>query len=108
MLARFVRATRAHRLITLVSAVLALQRHFSASNKFAHVESRVCGRERQGKEVLYAPVYLCARKHVHISVVVGLVHGNFGELHPQIPLAVVSQPRAVNLHISGHHASERE
>jgi hypothetical protein len=55
---------------------LSLQRHFSVANKFVHVEARVCGRRRQGKEVLYAPVGLCARKHVHISVAAGC-YGNF-------------------------------
>src|SRR5712692_5166405 len=41
---------------------VALQRHFSALPKFAHVESRVCGRNRQGKEVFYASANLCVRK----------------------------------------------
>jgi hypothetical protein len=35
---------------------------FSALPKFAHVESRVCNRKRQGKVVSYASVNLCVRK----------------------------------------------
>jgi hypothetical protein len=41
-------------------------------DQFAHIGSRVCGHRRQGKEVLYAPVHLCARKHGHIRVAVRL------------------------------------
>jgi hypothetical protein len=35
-----------------IAKEIALQRHFSALNKFTHGESRVCGRRRHGKEVL--------------------------------------------------------
>jgi hypothetical protein len=38
--------TAAHRVSNYVNGYLVLQRHFSALTKFAHVESRVCGRKR--------------------------------------------------------------
>ena len=53
--------------------ILALQRHLRALTKFAHGESRVCGRKQQGKAVFYPSVNPCVRKHVHISVAVGLL-----------------------------------
>lgn len=59
-------------LIFLLLLGLLLQRHFCASTKLAYVKSRVCGRKRQGKEVFYTPINLCAKKPVHISVAVGL------------------------------------
>src|SRR5438309_1187076 len=51
---------------------LTLQRHLSALPKFVPVKSRVCGRQQSGAVVFYALVTLCAKKHVHISVAVGL------------------------------------
>ena len=51
---------------------LSLQRHLSASPKFAHAKSRVCGRKRAGQVVFYTSVTLCVKKHVHLSVAVGI------------------------------------
>ena len=50
-----------------------LQRHLSALPKFAHAKSRVCGRQRPGEVVFYVFVKLCVKKHVHISVAVGIL-----------------------------------
>jgi hypothetical protein len=52
---------------------LSRRRHWSALTKFAYVASRVCGLKQQGKVVFYASVNLCVRKHVRISVAVGLL-----------------------------------
>ena len=52
---------------------LPLQRHLSASTKFAYVESRLCSHKRPGKAVFYTSINLCVRKHVCRSVVVGLL-----------------------------------
>src|SRR5947209_15946811 len=41
--------------------LLALQRHFNALTKFAHVESRFCGRKRRGKAALDVPINPCVR-----------------------------------------------
>src|SRR5262249_59919589 len=49
------------------------QRHLSASTKFAHVESRLCGHKPPSKTVFYMSVNLCVRTHVCRSVVVGLM-----------------------------------
>jgi len=51
---------------------LTLQRHFSVLTKFAHVESRLSGRNRQRGAVFYAPVNLCDRRVCSTSVAVGL------------------------------------
>ena len=51
---------------------ITLQRHLSALTKFAHVESRVCGRKQQGKAVLYPSENPCVKKPVPISVAVGI------------------------------------
>jgi hypothetical protein len=53
-------------------AILTLQRHFSALTKFAHGESRFCGRKRQEKAVFYVPINLGSTKHVCRNVVVGV------------------------------------
>ena len=58
---------------------LTLQRHLSALPKFVPVKSRVCGRQQSGAVVFYALVTLCAKKHVHISVAVGLCHCDMAE-----------------------------
>ena len=55
---------------------LALQRHFNALSKFASVEPRVFGRKRQRDVAFYTPINLYARKHVHLSVAVGLDTNN--------------------------------
>ena len=51
---------------------IALQRHFSAMAKFAHVESRFCGHRRRGKAAFDVPVNPCVRSVCSRSVVVGL------------------------------------
>ena len=51
---------------------ITLQRHFFVLTKFAHVESRLSGRERQREVVFYAPVNLCDRRACSASVAVGL------------------------------------
>src|SRR2546425_1810056 len=40
---------------------LTLQRHLSALAKFAHVESRFCGRKRRGKAAFDTPINPCVR-----------------------------------------------
>src|SRR2546422_6598474 len=52
--------------------VISLQCHFNALPKFACVESRVFSRKRQRDAAFYTPINLCARKHVHLSVAVGI------------------------------------
>src|SRR5881409_2642970 len=56
------------------SQEITLQRHLSASAKFAHVESRLCGHKRPGKAGFYTSTTLCVRKHVCRSVVVGIMY----------------------------------
>src|SRR3954453_16971786 len=51
---------------------LSLQRHFSVSTKFTHVESRFCGRKQRGKAAFDVPVNLCVRSVCSKSVAVGL------------------------------------
>ena len=51
---------------------VSLQRHFNALPKFARVESRAFGHERPRNVAFYTSVNLCVRKHVRISVAVGL------------------------------------
>src|SRR4030095_9015638 len=53
---------------------ITLQRHFSASTKFAHVKSRLCGRKQRGKEAFCTPINPCARRACSRSIVVGLVY----------------------------------
>ena len=52
---------------------LTLQRHFSVLTKFAHVESRLSGRNSTRKVVFYAPVNLYDRRACSASVAVGLI-----------------------------------
>ena len=52
--------------------LITLQRHFSALTKFAHVESRFCGRKRRGKAALEVPINPCAGSVRSRSVAVGL------------------------------------
>jgi len=49
---------------------LTLQRHFSVSTKFTHVESRFCGRKQRGKAAFDVPVNLCVRSVCSKSVAV--------------------------------------
>ena len=58
---------------------LALQRHFSVSTKFAHVESRLSSRKRQGGVVFYTPANLCDRRACSASVAVGVIDGGLGD-----------------------------
>jgi integrase len=51
---------------------LALQHHFSASTKFAHVKSRFCGRKQRGKAAFCTPINPCARRACSRSVAVGV------------------------------------
>jgi tetratricopeptide (TPR) repeat protein len=51
---------------------LALQRHFRALAKFAHVESRFCGRKRREKVAFDTLINLCVRSTCSRSVAVGL------------------------------------
>src|SRR4029453_11811298 len=62
----------------LIPLRLSLQRHFSASTKFAHVKSRLCGRKQRGKEAFCTPINPCARRACSRSIVVGL-EGSFYE-----------------------------
>src|SRR5436190_17965424 len=55
------------------SSVLTLQRHFSTSTKFAHVESRFCGGKQRGKAASCTSTNPCARRACSRSVAVGLV-----------------------------------
>src|SRR6266487_7211592 len=52
---------------------LSLQRHFNALTKFAHVESRFCGRKRRGKAAFDVPLNPCSRSVCSRSVAVGLL-----------------------------------
>jgi hypothetical protein len=52
---------------------LTLQRHFRVLTKFAHVESRLSGRQRPTEVVFYAPLNLCDRRACSASVAVGLL-----------------------------------
>src|SRR5947208_7574966 len=49
-----------------------LQRHFSTSTKFAHVESRFCGSKQRGKAASCTSTNPCARRACSRSVAVGL------------------------------------
>src|SRR5262245_35210783 len=53
-------------------AYLSLQRHFGVLSKFAHVESRLRGRQRRGKAAFGVPINPCARRVCSRSVAVGL------------------------------------
>src|SRR5215471_14282456 len=57
---------------------LPLQRHFSALPKFAHVESRFCGRKRREKALFDVPINPCVRDTCSKSVAVRLL-GSFHE-----------------------------
>ena len=59
---------------------LTLQRHFSASTKFAPVESRLSGRNRQREVISYAPVNLCDRPSNNIAVIERQIHALYGHL----------------------------
>src|SRR5262245_48099769 len=48
-----------------------LQRHFGVLSKFAHVESRLRGRQRRGKAAFGVPINPCARRACSRSVAVG-------------------------------------
>jgi len=63
---------------------LSLQRHFSALTKFAHIESRFCGRKRRGKAALSVPINHCVRSVCSRSVAVGLVRWDWSHTgsHP--------------------------
>src|SRR5881409_356641 len=68
----------------MVCRTISLQRHLSASAKFAHVESRLCGHKRPGKAGFYTSTTLCVRKHVCRSVVVGIIgHSCLGRQVPE-------------------------
>src|SRR6266568_4102600 len=56
----------------IMAVGLALQRHFNALTKFAHVESRFCGRKRRGKAAFDVPLNPCSRSVCSRSVAVGL------------------------------------
>src|SRR6266446_6517954 len=51
---------------------LSLQRHLSASTKFVHVKSWVCGRKRQGKATFDTLINPCVSRACSRSVAVGL------------------------------------
>src|SRR4029450_8557234 len=55
-----------------ILSALTLQRHFSASAKFSHVESRFYGCERRGKAAFDTPINPCVRSVCSRSVAVGL------------------------------------
>src|SRR5438445_12624477 len=60
-------------LITFASSyTLTLQRHLGVLSKFAHVESRLCGRQRRGKAAFDVSINPCARRACSRSVAVGL------------------------------------
>src|SRR5262249_31380129 len=52
---------------------LPLQRHFNVLPKFAHVESRFCGRKGRGKSAFDVPINPCVRSICSQSVAVGLL-----------------------------------
>jgi hypothetical protein len=56
----------------LSDLTLPLQRHFSTSTKFAHVESRFCGGKQRGKAAYCTSTNPCARRACSRSVAVGL------------------------------------
>jgi hypothetical protein len=66
-----------------VGILLPLQRHFSALTKFAHVESRFCGRKGRGKAAFDVPVNPCVRSVCSRSVAVGL--------RPDIQLLIIGR-----------------
>ena len=55
-----------------LDSFLTLQRHFSALPKFAHVDSRFCGRKRRGAALFDVPINPCVRDACSKSVAVGL------------------------------------
>jgi len=55
------------------NGTLSLQRHFSALTKFAHVESRFCGRQRRGNAAFDVSINPCVRSACSRSVAVGLL-----------------------------------
>src|SRR5215831_3879952 len=55
-----------------ITVFIALQRHFRVLTKFAHVESRLSGRQRPTEVVFYAPLNLCDRRACSASVAVGI------------------------------------
>src|SRR5262245_22686059 len=55
---------------------ITLQRHFSASTKFAHEKSRFCGRKQRGKEAFCAPINPCSRRTCFRNVDVGVLSGS--------------------------------
>src|SRR4029450_8397854 len=59
--------------LPLDGSLLTLQRHFNALPKFTLVESRLWGHKRQRDAAFHPSTNLCVRKHVHISVAVGLM-----------------------------------
>src|SRR5262244_187420 len=58
--------------------LLPLQRHFGALAKFAHVESRFCGRKRRGKGAFDTPLNPCVRSACSTTVAVGLSSATSG------------------------------
>jgi hypothetical protein len=52
---------------------ITLQRHFSTSTKFAHVESRFCGGKQRGKAAYCTSTNPCARRACSRSVAVGII-----------------------------------
>src|SRR5207249_860350 len=61
---------RAH-MDVLVATDFSLQRHLGVLSKFAHVESRLCGRQRRGKAAFDVSINPCARRACSRSVAVG-------------------------------------
>ena len=66
---------------------LTLQRHFSTSTKFAHVESRFCGGKQRGKAAYCTSTNPCARRACSRSVAVGIrpsyLKGDFVSVYKQ-------------------------
>src|SRR5262245_18266587 len=64
--------------LPLDGSLLTLQRHFGVLSKFAHVESRLRGRQRRRKAALGVPINPCARRVCSRRVAVGLM-GDFSD-----------------------------
>src|SRR5262249_40125602 len=68
--------------------ILTLQRHFNVLPKFAHVESRFCGRKGRGKSAFDVPINPCVRSICSQSVAVGLIRFQVAADIPEVPRVV--------------------
>ena len=86
---------------------LSLQRHFRVLTKFAHVESRLFGHNRQKEVVLYVPVNLCDRRACSTSVAVGLslVTGSQLLVYPSLPACRQTDAAPLHAHLPGERVT---